>query len=290
MDSSNNNTLQDNKKDMKVKTKPQEDSNPNKKNEDPAIEYINSSRGITQEEVNAAPLLIIDEESPGNLFYKRQLKINAAGLIGGRNAKDGVAIFGQKKPNEEKFKSDFEIEYKEVLPYPYIFAVYYQRENKSFYIRAYSGKSSDNRILFVKLSGTNSLPLKQREILSAGNAIFQLSPIKEGNKIEVIHLSKKDTEGTRKTIFDPSTTKEITIGRESHCTFAFPKEKSFSRIQTTIKYEAAKGQWPTMDGSKTQSSPNGTWVFGTHSFEIKDQMIVEILTTKIKFTLLQNEK
>ena len=55
MDSSNNNSVQDNKQDMKVKTKPQEDSNPNKKNEDPAIEYINSSRGITQEEVNAAP-------------------------------------------------------------------------------------------------------------------------------------------------------------------------------------------------------------------------------------------
>lgn len=281
--------MQENKVDTKVKSKPQEDSNANKKIEDPAIDYINSSRGITQEEVNAAPLLIIDEEPPGNLFYKKQLKINAAGLIGGRNAKDGVAIFGQKKSNnDENFKADFEIEYKESLPYPYIFAIYYQRENKSYYIRAFSGKSSDNRILFVKLSGNNSLPLKQREILSAGNAIFQISPLKEDNKIEIVHLSKKDTDG-KKQIFDPST-KEIKIGRELHCTYSFPKEKSFSRVQTTIKYEEDKGQWMIMDGSKTKSSTNGTWVFGTHSFEIRDQMIVEILTTKIKFTLLQNDK
>ena len=103
-------------------------------------------------------------------------------------------------------------------------------------------------------------------------------------------ISTKIVTETAVDIISNITTKEITIGRESHCTFAFPKEKSFSRIQTTIKYEEDKGQWLIMDGSKTKSSTNGTWVFGTHSFEIKDQMIVEILTTKIKFTMLQNDK
>jgi hypothetical protein len=40
---------------------------------------------------------------------------------------------------------------------------------------------------------------------------------------------------------------------------------------------------------KDKSSTNGTWVFGTHSFQIKDQLIVEILSSKIKFSLVQNE-
>ena len=85
-------------------------------------------------------------------------------------------------------------------------------------------------------------------------------------------------------------TKEITIRRDPKCTFAFPKDKSFSRCQTTFIFEEQENTWRIIDGSKTKSSTNGTWTFGTHSFEIKDQMTVEILTTKVKFTLLQNDK
>ena len=51
-----------------------------------------------------------------------------------------------------------------------------------------------------------------------------------------------------------------------------------------------ENMWKIIDGSKSKSSTNGTWAFGTHSFEIRDQMTVEILTTKVKFTLLQNDR
>lgn len=54
---------------------------------DEIMELISSQREITQEEVNSAPLLILDEDKNGNLFNKQQIKINAAGLIGGRGAK-----------------------------------------------------------------------------------------------------------------------------------------------------------------------------------------------------------
>lgn len=306
MDSSNNNSLHD-KPDSKIVSKSQaknnqknnnnqkpdqnnqDNANPQKK-EDPLMEYINSSREITQTEINEAPLLILDEDSNGMLFNKKQLKINAAGLIGGRNAKDGVAIFGQHNPsNAETFKADFEINYKENLSYPYVFAIYYQRDSKSYFIRAYSGTSSDNRILFVKLSGNYSIPLKQKEIISAGNVIFQVTPL-EGKKIEIINLSKKDSGTDPKKIFDPANTKEVTIGRETKCNFSFPKDKSFSRCQTTFSFVEKEQIWYIIDGSKNKSSTNGTWAFGTHSFLIKDQMTVEILTTKVKFTLIQNEK
>ena len=253
------------------------------------MEYISSSRAITQQEINDAPLLIIDEDSPANLFNKKQIKINAAGLIGGRNEKDGVAIFGQANAkNSDKFKADFELNYNEQLSYPYIFAIYYQRDTKNYYVRGYSGKNCDNKILFVKLSGNNTLQLRQREIISAGNIIFQVMPV-EDNKLEIVNLSNKDVDTRKKEVFDPSIKKEVTIGRDSDCTLLFPKDKSFSRIQTTFVFEEEENMWRIIDGSKTKSSTNGTWAFGTHSFEIKDQMIVEILTTKVKFTLMQND-
>ena len=88
-------------------------------------------------------------------------------MIGGRNTKDGVAIFGKNDPTKtENFKPDFELNYEEKLNYPYIFAIYFNRENKTFNIRAYSGKGSDNRILFIKLTNNINLPLKQKEIMN----------------------------------------------------------------------------------------------------------------------------
>ena len=81
----------------------------------------------------------------------------------------------------------------------------------------------------------------------------------------------------------------MTIGRGADCNFSFEKDKSFSRIQTSFLYDENTKEWTIIDGSKTKSSTNGTWVFGTHSFEIKDQMIAEILTSKVKFKFLKNE-
>ena len=200
-------------------------------------------------------------------------------MIGGRNTKDGVTIFG-KSNNKENFKPDFELNYEEDLKYPYIFAVYYLRESKNYCLRAYSGKESDNRLLYVKLNNCYSLTLKQKEIISTGNAIFEITPI-ENNKIEVCNLSQIDS----KKIFDPNNIKEVTIGRDKKCTISFPKDKSFSRCQTTISFDDIKKEWIIIDGSKTKSSTNGTWVFGTHSFPIVDQLTIEILTSKIIFTV-----
>ena len=254
---------------------------------DEIMELISSQREITQEEVNSAPLLILDEDKNGNLFNKQQIKINAAGLIGGRGAKDGVAIFGIINNTNTNFKADFDLNYNTTSPLPYVFTIYYHRENKKYYIRAYSGKNTDNRILFVKLSGNYSHNITQKEIISAGNVIFQVSPL-ENNKIEIGNLSRKEGNDNHKLTFDPLTVKEVTIGRDSKCTFAFPKDKSFSRIQTTFLFDEKEKQWRVIDGSRSKSSTNGTWIFGTHSFPIKDQMIVGVLTSKLKFTLVKN--
>ena len=100
---------------------------------------------------------------------------------------------------------------------------------------------------------------------------------------------EKPRSKTNKKLFEPTKVQEVTIGRGADCTFLFAKDKSFSRIQTSFLYDENTKEWTVIDGSKTKSSTNGTWVFGSRSFEIKDQMIAEILTSKVKFKFLKNE-
>ena len=282
-ENNNKNEGEENKEENKLNI-----NNINEDNKDEALQLISSNREITEEEINSCPILILKEQD-GKLLQGKEITINASGMIGGRNLKDGVSIFGKKNNNNDNFKHDFELNYEENLNYPYIFAIYYQREFKNYSLRAFSGKESDNRILYVKLNNNYSLPLKQKEIFSAGNIVFQVTPI-ENNKIEVLNLSKKNEEEEQKKIFDPNEIKEISIGRDKKCDFSFPKDKSFSRIQTTFLFDDDKKEWIIIDGSKTKSSTNGTWIFGTHSFEIKDQLMVEILNSKIIFSLrIQNK-
>ena len=128
-----------------------------KKEVDPLLSYINSNRKISEEEIKNSPRLIL-EEIDGNLFNGKKIEINAGGMVEGRNKKDGFTIFGQKivlnanssnlnseiKNNDnnnnneqnEKIINDFELNYNNFLPYPYIFAIYYKKEEKAYYIRA----------------------------------------------------------------------------------------------------------------------------------------------------------
>lgn len=286
-----------------------------KKENDPLLNIMNSNRKISDKEIKDSTKLIL-EEIDGHLFKGQKIEINAAGMIGGRGLKDGFAIFGQKDPNkvnendidnenkiEEKkndnlnesknddspFKPDFEINYNRYLSYPYIFAIYYSKEEKNFYIRAFSGKGSDNKVLFVKLSNEYDLPLNQKEIISTGDIIFQITPL-DNNCIEIINLTKKKNNPVRKQIFDGLNRKTVTIGRHKECDFSFPRDKSFSRYQTTFEFNEFTKQWTIIDGTKNKSSTNGTWVFGTHSFKIKENMIVEILNSRIKITQIKNSE
>ena len=255
-----------------------EENNKMEEKKDEVLEYINSNREISEKEIESSPIIIM-KELEGKILNGKEIVITASGMKGGRNSKDGVVIFG-KFNNNENFKPDFELNYKENCNYPYIFAIYYLRESKSYCLKAFTGNENDNILLYVKLDNFFSLPLKQKEIISTGNNIFEITPI-GNNKIEICNL----TQNNFKQIFDSNNIKEITIGRDKNCTFSFPKEKSFSRCQTTFYYDDKKKLWIILDGSKTKSSTNGTWIFGTHSFPIVDQLTVEILNSKIIFTV-----
>lgn len=254
----------------------EEEKNP----EDPLISYITSNRKISDEEIQNSSKLIL-EEIEGNLFNEKKIEINAGGMVGGRNKKDGFTIFGQnieKNSNNDMFIPDLELNLSNNnnFTYPYIFSIYYKMEDKSYYIRSYSGKGSDNKILFIKLRNKNKYPLKQKEIISAGSVIFQVNPIINGNELEIINLTYKKNSK----IFDGNKQKLVTIGRHKECDFSFPRDKSFSRYQTSFEYDENKKEWSIIDG-KDKDSTNGTWIFGTHSFLIKDEMTIEVLNSKI---------
>ena len=254
----------------------EEEKNP----EDPLISYITSNRKISDELIQNSSKLIL-EEIEGKLFNEKKIEINAGGMVGGRNKKDGFTIFGQnpeKTSNNDMFIPDFELNIanNNNFSYPYIFSIYYKIEDKNYYIRSYSGKGSDNKILFIKLRNKNKYVIKQKEIISAGSIIFQITPIND-NEIEIINLTNKKY----RKIFDGNKQKLVTIGRHKECDFSFPKDKSFSRYQTCFEYDEDKKEWTVIDG-KDKDSTNGTWIFGTHSFVIKDEMFIEVLNSKIK--------
>ena len=277
------------------------DKNEEKKEEDPVIYHKKMEETISDEDIQNASKLIL-EEIQGNLFNGKKIEINAGGMVGGRGKKDGFAIFSKKnsvnKDNEKKdtnnlkeegshpFIPDYELNYEEDLSYPYIFAIYYKKEEKSYYIRAFSGKGSENKILFIKLKNDVKFILKQKELISIGDTIFQISPI-ENNFLEIIHLERKHN-NNNKQIFEGKKGKKVTLGRSKDCDFAFPKDKSFSRLQTTFEFDDDKKEWTIFDGKENKPSTNGTWIFGTHSFLIKEEMNLEILNSKIVIKEIKN--
>ena len=280
------NIEEENKDENKLK---EGNNNEKKLEEDPVFSHINSHGKILDEEIDNANKLILNEIE-GNLFEGKTIEINAGGMVGGRGVKDGFTIFGQIKLNdkenkeENKFSPDYELNYTEkYLLYPYIFAIYYKKEEKAYYIRAFSGKGSGNKILFIKLKSDDKFILKKRELISAGDTIFQINQL-EDNSLEIIKLERKKNHNfssMNSSIFNGEKKKIITLGRSRECDYSFPKDKSFSRFQTTFEYDENKKQWSITDGKDKKSSTNGTWIFGSHSFLIKNEMFVEILNSKI---------
>ena len=274
----------------KVEEKKVEEEKKEEENKINNNEILDSNRKIDSNITKESSSLTI-EEIDCNLLNGQKIQINAQGMIGGRGLKDGVSIFGcnneqNENPNDnnkQNLKSDFILNFKDKLSYPFIFMIYFEKESKSYYIKSYMSKDDQNKILYIKLNHEYYLPIKQKELIIAGNIVFQVSPI-SNNKLEIINLSKGNESSEPKQTFDASSKKEVTIGRNKECDFPFPGNKSFSRTQTTFEYNEENKKWEIIDGSKIKSSTNGTWIFCTHSFRIKNNMIIEIMNHRLQIT------
>ena len=161
--------------------------------------------------------------------------------------------------------------------------IYFEKEDKSYYIRPYIGKNDDNKMLYIKLNHDNNYALKQKELIYAGNILFQVTPVDNYN-LEITNLSQENISSGQKQNFNASNKKEVTIGRAKTCDFSFPGNKSFSRIQTTFEYDEENKEWLIIDGSKIKSSTNGTWILCTHSFQIKNITTIDIMNHRLQIT------
>jgi len=106
--------------------------------------------------------------------------------------------------------------------------------------------------------------------------------------------TKKEDDTNRIYKFTKSTHK-ITIGRHKHNDIVIPEETTISKIQCTIIWDSDKEKWKILDGIDVNNpSTNGVWydkinniyirVYASQSFEIPDQCIVKIGTSKLKIS------
>ena len=260
-----------------------EDNNNQNKDVEQINKIIDSNRNITNEDLKEASILFL-EGKECDIFNGEKIKINAFGMEGGKGRNDGVTIFGGNTDQARDISNkyiDFVLNLKHKNNSPYIFYIFFEKDTKSYFISPYSGNNKDNRILYAKLTNGYNLPLKQKEIISTGNIFFQITPL-ENNNLEIVNLSKQNLSLIPKQTFDASSKKEVTIGRNKDCDFSFHNNKSFSRIQTTFEFDEENQEWIMIDGSRTKSSTNGTWVFCTHKYPIKDKMIVKVFDNYVQ--------
>lgn len=100
---------------------------------------------ITDEDVKNSSKLIL-EEIKCNLLNGKKIEITAAGMVGGRNKRDGFSIFGLKKEYDSDlddsnsksdigniFSSDYELNYSPFY-HTHIYLLYISKRKKNHFI------------------------------------------------------------------------------------------------------------------------------------------------------------
>jgi len=112
----NKNSEKENKEEENIEDNNNKDNNENNIDLEPINKNLTSNRRITNEEVKECSTLIL-EEKDCDIFNKQIIKINASGMVGGREVGDGIAIFGSNPNNKgednNSLKTDFTLNLKE---------------------------------------------------------------------------------------------------------------------------------------------------------------------------------
>lgn len=189
-----------------------------------------------------------------------------------------------------------------------IFCIYFDFEQKSFYIRASKTKQINTlnlSILLIKL--TKPLILNRKELVALGDIVVEIES--KGKSLKIKKVSAKQ-EDMLEYEFNSDQEQQITIGRSKDCTICF-KSNSLSKYNLTISYrkntikdmkacnasncarlvrqfnESDLGEntviryWEITDGSYQKPSTNGVWIFATHSYELYEGVIIKVGKNKL---------
>lgn len=232
-----------------------------------------TTRIVPQSEIINGPLLSIEEVGNCSILNHNKLILNPGGLVGGRNANDGVSYFTCNMNPNDTGVSDFVLNLKKIEGDidDFIFIVYYKEENKKYYIK-FSENTNVNKDIFLHLFNAMSMQIKQTEVISFGNFIFQIVPDK--SKIRLINLNNDEK-------YDYTFKNGIiTIGRNENCNICLD-ENGVSKIQCSLEYK--DGGWTLHDGYDGKKSTNGIYIAASHSYVLEEGMEIEVLSSVIKF-------
>ena len=259
-----------------------------------------SKQPFTESDIILNKKLLITEIE-GTQLNNKCIIINCASMVNGkRNKRDGLAIFGltnynnnndndvsnasqsndfmfSLKPNQ--INSDININIR-------LFIIYFSQNKKKYFIRTYHTQSNSNEndysvrnineIFFIRIIG--SYQMKGVEIFMIGDLVFVFRT--DNDKLIITKVKNKNTpEDETKTFGDELGNTTFTIGRNSNCSFAFPNNKSLSKVHCIFKYFKLEKMWVVYDGSinSNKKSTNGIWLIPKKSFEVYNEMEFKIL-------------
>ncbi len=142
----------------------------------------------------------------------------------------------------------------------------------------------------MKLNSNLKYPITKNQKILLSEHLFDVSPSQD-EKLEIIVINgnadNKDNSVKRLT-FDSNDTNKITIGRDKSCTIAL-KDKGFSKIHSSLLWNSENKVWEIKDGNEDKPSTNGTWIYAESSFEIVDETIIEVGSSKLKINVYENQ-
>ena len=117
-----------------------------------------------------------------------------------------------------------------------------------------------------------------------------MSPINDG-KLEILIINgnsdNKANAALKKECYDPNEINSVTVGRDKAATI-YLKDKGFSKIHTSFLWNWVKKFWELKDGNEEQPSTNGTWIYAESSYEICDDTVIEVGSSKLRISLIEN--
>ncbi len=144
--------------------------------------------------------------------------------------------------------------------------------------------------LIVRLSTNMNFPITKNKKILISEHLFDVSPKADG-KLEILVINgnseNKANSILKKECFDPKEIQLVTVGRDKSATI-FLKDKGFSKIHTSFLWNRVKKFWELKDGNEEKPSTNGTWIYAESSYEIFDDTLIEVGSSKLKINLFEN--